>query len=57
MLNNDDDLKQTQIENCRNKDRYETYDDANAARVYLSYPLEIYKCEICDGYHFTRGKG
>ena len=44
------------VENCKNKDRYETYEQANAARVYLSSKVEIYKCDVCDGWHFTRRK-
>jgi hypothetical protein len=44
-------------ENCQNKDRYETYEEAKAALVYLDYPLDIYKCDVCGGYHFTSKKG
>ncbi|MDR1168720.1 MAG: hypothetical protein LBK53_07530 [Heliobacteriaceae bacterium] len=41
-------------ENCEKKDRYETYDEANAVRVHLGYTLSIYKCDVCGGYHFSK---
>lgn len=44
------------LRGCRGKVRHETKDSADAA-VLLSastYPLRVYGCEICGGWHLTK---